>query len=104
MVKLENGNEVYVLKYRLLRRYDLKINNNMFGTIVNIDKWEDIDDWGLAINCFKVTIKLNNNKKVIIKDDYTRTIFSKYDIVKADIMKELINKNELSQIKNYVIY
>lgn len=103
MVELENNYKVYVLKYGLLGKYDLKINNDMFGTIINIDKWEDIDDWGFDINCFKATIQLNNNKKIVIRDGYTRTLFSKYDLVKADIVKELVDKNELTKIKDYVV-
>lgn len=104
MVSLEKNEKVYVLKYGLLfRKYNLKIDKNMFGTIISIKKWEDIDEFGLDIDCFEATIMLDNGKKMVARDYYSRTLFSKYDLVKADIVNKLINKNELAKIKNYIV-
>jgi hypothetical protein len=110
MVDLHIGGKVYVFKNKLFGKYNLQIDENMFGEIVYIKQWEELNGWAdVDINRFNVNILLLCGKQICIKDGTASVLFRKYDFIKADVLDKILNyknkqnKEIIQMIKSNII-
>ena len=76
MLKCKVKDKVKVYKKNLFFN---KIDKIMVGTIEKIEEWKELDTFKyIEYDCYKVIVSVDN-KKITIKDNYSKILFRKYE-------------------------